>query len=99
MVTTLRGDPGQLNQILVNLATNGVHAIGDPPDTVAISLRPEDDGFIRLTVADSGSGMDEKTKSRMFEPFFTTKEIGKGTGLGLSVVRDIISAHDGKISV
>jgi signal transduction histidine kinase len=98
-VPTLRGDPGQLNQILVNLATNGVHAIGDQPGTVAISLRPEDDGFIRLTVADSGSGMDEKTKARMFEPFFTTKEIGKGTGLGLSVVRDIITAHDGKISV
>jgi signal transduction histidine kinase len=98
-VPMLRGDPGQLNQVLVNLAINGVHAIGDQPGTITISLRPEGDGFIRLAVADSGSGMDEKTKARMFEPFFTTKEIGKGTGLGLSVVRDIITAHGGAISV
>ena len=98
-VPTLLGDPGQLNQILVNLVTNAAHAIGDAPGTITISLRPEGDRYIHLAVADTGSGMDEQTKARIFEPFFTTKEIGKGTGLGLSVVRDIIAAHDGRISV
>lgn len=98
-VPMLRGDPGQLYQVLVNLATNGMHAIGDQPGTVTISLYHESDGLIRLVVADNGTGMDEKTKAHMFEPFFTTKEIGKGTGLGLSVVRDIITGHGGQISV
>jgi signal transduction histidine kinase len=98
-VPRIHGDPGQLSQVLVNLVTNGAHAIGDKPGTVAISLARDGDGRVRLAVADTGCGMDERTQARMFEPFFTTKEVGKGTGLGLSVVHSIITAHGGKISV
>jgi signal transduction histidine kinase len=99
-IPAVYGDPGQLNQVLVNLVTNGAHAIGEKPGTVTISLHADDeDGYIRLAVADTGAGMDEATRARMFEPFFTTKEVGKGTGLGLSVVHGIITAHAGQISV
>ena len=99
-IPAVYGDPGQLNQVLVNLVTNGAHAIGEKPGTVTISLHADDaDGYVRLAVTDTGSGMDEATRARMFEPFFTTKEVGKGTGLGLSVVHGIITAHEGKISV
>jgi len=97
-VPTIYGDPGQLNQVLVNLVTNGAQAIGDRAGTVTISLLAED-ASIRLTVSDTGGGMDEQTKARMFEPFFTTKEVGKGTGLGLSVVHGIITSHGGTIEV
>jgi signal transduction histidine kinase len=98
-VPTVFGDPGQLNQVLINLATNAAHAIGEGTGTITIRLGPESASRVRLTVADDGCGMDEKTKSRIFEAFFTTKELGKGTGLGLSLVRGIVTSHDGTISV
>jgi signal transduction histidine kinase len=55
--------------------------------------------YVRLTIEDHGSGMDEATLSRIFEPFFTTKEIGRGTGLGLSIVYAIVADSDGVIDV
>jgi CheY-like chemotaxis protein/anti-sigma regulatory factor (Ser/Thr protein kinase) len=78
-----------LNQILMNLGANARDAISDA-GTVWISTAPTDDGKIRLTFKDTGSGMDAATKERIFEPFFTTKEVGKGTGLGLSTVFGIV---------
>jgi two-component system cell cycle sensor histidine kinase/response regulator CckA len=98
-VPTIYGDPGQLNQVLVNLVTNASHAIGDLPGTITVALSGDDPGQVRLTITDTGSGMDEQTAARLFEPYFTTKEAGKGTGLGLSVVRGIVISHGGTIVV
>ena len=94
------GDPNQLHQVIVNLMTNAAQAIGDVMGVITIRLTPEPDGAqLRLSVTDSGCGMDETTKARLFEPFFTTKEVGKGTGLGLAVVHGMIKDHGGRIVV
>lgn len=98
-VPAINGDPGQLNQILVNLVANGAQAVGDRPGLITVSLLCPDSSTVILTVADTGCGMDEATKTRMFEPFFTTKPVGQGTGLGMSVVRGIVHAHRGTIAV
>jgi PAS domain S-box-containing protein len=97
---TVIGDASQLHQVIVNLVTNAAHAIGEAHGTISVGLRTDADGeALRLSVADTGCGMDEATKARIFEPFFTTKEVGKGTGLGLAVVHGIIKDHGGRIEV
>ncbi len=106
------GDPTQIHQIIMNLCTNASHAMEKSGGTLKLTVsnfhimhRAVDTGnlepgdYIMLTVSDTGSGMDEKTKKRLFEPFFTTKEKGKGTGLGLSVVHGIVKKHEGSIYV
>jgi PAS domain S-box-containing protein len=96
----VNGDPGQLEQVVVNMITNAMHAIGDAHGAITVSLRPDGDGMHAcLSIADTGCGMDDATASRIFEPFFTTKPVGEGTGLGLSVVHGIIEAHGGRIEV
>jgi signal transduction histidine kinase len=98
-VPSIHGDPGQINQVLVNLVVNSSHAIGEEPGTIKVAVSGAGPDQVRLAVIDTGCGMDEQTAARLFEPFFTTKEVGKGTGLGLSVVRGIIASHGGTIAV
>jgi signal transduction histidine kinase len=96
----LAGDPGQMQQVIVNLVANAADAINGEHGTITVGLRPDPDGVtLRLSVADTGCGMDEATLARVFEPFFTTKGVGKGTGLGLSVVHGIVKDHGGHIEV
>jgi two-component system cell cycle sensor histidine kinase/response regulator CckA len=93
-------DPGQLQQVIVNMVTNAAQAIGQASGTIRVALGPDGDGAnLRLSIADTGCGMDETTRTRVFEPFFTTKPVGEGTGLGLSVAHGIIKAHGGRIEV
>jgi CheY-like chemotaxis protein len=104
-------DPTQLEQIIVNLAVNARDAMPDG-GTVTIAIhnlpltatdRPDPDlnagPFVRISVADTGTGMDAETKSRIFDPFYTTKAPGKGTGLGLSTVFGIVSQSGGQVQV
>jgi PAS domain S-box-containing protein len=93
-------DPGQLQQVLVNLATNAAQAIGSGMGTIAVTLSGKaGGGDVCLSVTDTGCGMDDATCRRIFDPFFTTKPAGEGTGLGLAVVHGIVSSHGGRIDV
>ena len=94
-------DPGQMDQVLMNLAVNARDAMpGGGTLTMATrNVDTEDGAWVEVRVSDTGAGMSEATRSRMFEPFFTTKEVGKGTGLGLSTCYGIIQQLRGKISV
>ena len=105
-------DTGQMEQVLMNLATNARDAM---PEGGILSISTDivemGDEYIKahgygkvgkyvlISISDTGKGMDEKTKERIFEPFFTTKEVGKGTGLGLAIVYGIIKQHNGYIDV
>jgi PAS domain S-box-containing protein len=104
-------DEGQLEQVLMNLATNARDAISDVGTvTISTGLTPIDEEFIEIhgygesgdyaliTISDTGEGMDEQIREHIFEPFFTTKEKGKGTGLGLAMVYGIINQHNGYIT-
>jgi signal transduction histidine kinase/DNA-binding response OmpR family regulator len=104
-------DEGQMQQVLMNLATNARDAMPAGGRLTIASMPFEMDAefdkthgyglpgkYALLTCSDSGDGMDEKTRQRIFEPFFTTKEVGKGTGLGLPVCYSIIKQHNGYIN-
>jgi PAS domain S-box-containing protein len=107
----IKVDPGQIEQVIMNLAVNARDAMaGGGTVTIEthnfarelvarneVEVQPRD--YVLLTVRDSGHGMDEAIKSRIFEPFFTTKQIGKGTGLGLSVVYGVVKQSGGHVRV
>jgi CheY-like chemotaxis protein len=107
----IRADPHQLEQVVMNLAVNARDAMPNGgtfrivTSTVGVARStngesPERSGTrVRLTIGDTGCGMDERIRERAFEPFFTTKGIGKGTGLGLSTVYGIVRQNEGTIHV
>ena len=90
------GDKEKLHQLAINLVLNAVQASGSG-DTVRVSLQAEDGGYARLDVTDTGCGIEAGDLDRIYEPFFTTRS--SGVGLGLAVVRAIVEAHDGKITI
>jgi PAS domain S-box-containing protein len=108
----VKADPAQIYLLLTNLMQNGAEAIGEEGGAVRLSVAAIDidaataardypemgpGAHIRLTVTDTGAGMDEDTKSRIFDPFFTTKSLGRGLGLG--AVQGIVRGHNGAIRV
>jgi PAS domain S-box-containing protein len=90
-------DPGQMEQVLLNLVVNARDAMPEGGH-LAIGTRQAGEGIV-VTVSDSGVGMEEAVRERVFEPFFTTKEKGEGTGLGLSTVYGILKQYGGDIDV
>ncbi len=106
-------DPTQIHQILMNLGSNAAHAMREDGGLLEINLAEVylDGGdlvqhpdltpgpYVRLTVRDTGQGMDQEIMGRIFEPFFTTKEVGEGTGMGLAVVHGIVKSSGGEITV
>ncbi|HEY4369422.1 MAG TPA: PAS domain S-box protein [Steroidobacteraceae bacterium] len=112
-VPSVNADSTQIHQVVMNLITNAAHAVGDKAGTVTLSLDTttvaagdpnapvelSPGRYARMSVSDTGSGMDSTTLRRIFDPFFTTKPVGQGTGLGLSVVHGIVRSHQGLITV
>jgi PAS domain S-box-containing protein len=107
---TVKADPGQIEQVLMNLAANARDAMPEggtltiattnedlAPDDAAALVGIEPGRFVRLTVSDSGLGIPDHVRPHVFEPFFTTKEQGKGTGLGLATVYGIVKQSGGWI--
>ena len=112
-VPDISGDPGQVHQVVMNLGTNAAQAMAESGGVLGVTaervkletrlvagateLAPGE--YARLTISDTGPGMDAATLERIFDPFFTTKEPGEGTGLGLSVAHGILKSHGGGIVV
>ena len=106
-------DPTQMHQVVMNLCTNSAHAMGDTSGILKVELHNVDlsvkkaaqypelnpGPYVKLSISDTGQGMDSETLDRIFDPYFTTKEQDKGTGMGLAVVHGIIKGHGGVIQV
>jgi signal transduction histidine kinase len=96
------GDADQLNQVIVNLLLNAMHALEQSDSLRQIWVRTsfhDEDRVILLEVSDTGHGVPEEVRGRIFDPFFTTKPVGLGTGIGLAVCHGMVAAHGGTISV
>ncbi|MBW1782849.1 MAG: response regulator [Deltaproteobacteria bacterium] len=106
-------DPVQIHQVIMNLCTNAYHAMREKGGVLKVTLMEEEIGgddlkadlglfpgtYLKLTVSDTGHGMDKTVMSRIFDPYFTTKAPDEGTGMGLSVVHGIVKGHGGEIEV
>ena len=111
--STMMADPTQIHQVLMNLCTNAHHAMMGTGGTMDITLSAmeldesetahypgmQPGSYLKLSINDTGHGMDEKTLKKAFDPYFTTKEKDLGTGMGLAVVQGIIKSHGGTISI
>ncbi|MDA8450784.1 ATP-binding protein [Acidovorax sp. NCPPB 3859] len=108
----LLADATQVEQALLNLCTNAIHALGDARGTVCVeasAVQPDHrlcerlalppGEYVAISVVDNGPGIDAATQLRIFEPFFTTKPVGQGTGLGLAVVHGVMRTHGGAVDV
>jgi PAS domain S-box-containing protein len=111
-IGTVEADPNQIHQIVMNLCTNAFHAIRPERGKINVDVAKlkivthdtaypnlEPGMYLKLSVADSGQGMDDETITRIFEPYFTTKDKGEGTGMGLAVVHGIAKDHGGDVKV
>jgi PAS domain S-box-containing protein len=106
-------DPTQIHQVMMNLCTNAGHAMADTGGRLSVSLQNVDlnakaaalypdlsvGPYVKLSISDTGHGMDAGTVNRIFDPYFTTKSQDKGTGMGLAVVHGIVKGHGGTIQV
>ncbi len=106
-------DPVQIHQVLMNLCTNAHHAMREKGGVLDVQLTSVDLGqeyaavhpglkpgpYVKISVKDTGHGMDEATMMKIFDPYFTTKEKGVGTGLGLALVHSIVQKHGGAVTV
>ncbi len=111
--TTVLADPTQIHQIMMNFCTNAHHAMREKGGILEVSLVPVEldsievgdypdlkpGSYLKLSIGDTGDGMDANTMQRIFDPYFTTKEKGVGIGMGLSVVHGIVKRHNGAIKV
>jgi signal transduction histidine kinase/ActR/RegA family two-component response regulator len=112
-VGQVEGDPSQIQEVIINLCTNAAQAIGQEAGSIEVSLGNafldekrarrysdlEAGPYVKLSVSDTGCGMDEKQIDRIFEPFFTTKKPSEGTGMGLAMVHGTVRRHRGGIDV
>ena len=110
---TVLADATEIHQVMMNLGSNAADAMGAKGGVLEVTLglaevsedlaagngNPKPGRYAKLTVSDSGCGMDEETVGLIFDPFFTTKEVGKGTGMGLAVVHGIVASQGGAIAV
>ncbi len=102
-IPPIQGDPGQLQQVLINLFNNAIYAIverhGSEGGELNICAGLKGDGKVQISVKDNGAGISPENLKKVFSPFFTTKPVGKGTGLGLSVCYGIIDNMGGVMEV
>ena len=109
---TIKADLSQIQEVLINLCQNAIHAMDEEGDLNVsldvVELKQEDipaqypcaaGDYARIRVQDTGSGMTIETQEKIFDPFFSTKGVGKGTGMGLSTVRGIVNQHNGLIKI
>jgi hypothetical protein len=95
----IRGNPAELEQVILNLVLNALDAVEQEQGTILLRTHHNDESYNTLEVIDNGRGIDPDNLQKLFEPFFTTKPVGQGIGIGLSTCYHIIQAHGGEIAV